>query len=68
MGMPRGLIKATAYYNKVEALLDYDKLSKMHPEIAKQYPISTNWGWRRIDRQTLNLRLGIERHIQAAKE
>jgi hypothetical protein len=32
MGIPRGLIKATAYWNKVEAWKDWDKLAAQYPE------------------------------------
>lgn len=56
----RGLIKATAYYNKIEAWKDWRKLAGQHPELATQFQPPADAGWKRIDNATGKLRKAIE--------
>jgi hypothetical protein len=58
MGMPRGLIKATAYYNKIEALKDWQKLADEinDPEVTEKYkPLPTD-GWKTVDKKIAKMR------------
>lgn len=54
--MPRGLIKATNYYNKIEAWKDWNRLADQavaagKTELALKHRPPDNAGWRTIDKQ-----------------
>lgn len=60
MGMPKGLAKATNYYNRLEAWRDWEKALAD----AGNVPVATiaaiapqpEYGWRRIDKCTAKLK------------
>ena len=59
--MPYGLIKATHYYNKLEAWKDwkaaYEKAKSIGlEEQAIDLAPMTNWSWKKIDKQTAKLK------------
>ena len=61
MTMPRGLIKATNYWNNVEAWRDWKALSAKAvdmgmAEIVRKYEPTPDAGWRRIDKALAKLR------------
>lgn len=60
--IPRGLIKATAYYNNAEAQYLWDETARTaikagvsQNDIASLSP-AVNWGWRKTDKATNLLR------------
>jgi hypothetical protein len=57
---PRGLIKATAYYNNLEAWKDWNQLAIQYPEFAKQFTPPVNAGWRKVDKCTAKLKAAIQ--------
>lgn len=54
--MPRGLIKATAYYNNIEARKDWEKIAAQYPDIAARFAPPENAGWRKIDKAIAKVR------------
>jgi hypothetical protein len=55
MGMPRGLIKATAYYNKIEAWKDWKRVAQQAidagaSDLVDKYQPEADAGWRTIDK------------------
>jgi hypothetical protein len=61
MGMPKGLAKATNYYNTVEARRDFWKLAYQivnagHSEIVHKHTPPDDAGWRTIDKCIAALR------------
>jgi len=59
--MPRGLIKATSYYNTIEARRDFWKLAYEivdagHSEIVVKHTPPVNAGWRKIDKSLSAMR------------
>lgn len=69
MGMPRGLAKATNYYNRLEAQIDWEKAVlaagnvPVH-QIAAIAP-KPEYGWRKIDKCTAKLKALIALHPAA---
>lgn len=61
MGMPRGLIKATAYYNNIEARKDWARIAAQYPAIAARFAPPENAGWRKIDRAIAKVRVAVEK-------
>jgi hypothetical protein len=59
MGMPRGLIKSTNYWNRVEAWKDWEKAASAAPELAKQFQPPADAGWRTIDKCIEKLREAV---------
>lgn len=57
---PKGLIKATAYYNNIEARKDWERLAAQYPELAKQFEPPPNAGYRKIDKCIAKLREKID--------
>lgn len=56
MGMPRGLKKATNYYNKIEAWQDWNRVAQQAQdagkgELVEKYQPKPDAGWRTIDKQ-----------------
>ena len=52
---PRGLIKATAYYNNLQAWADWNKLTDYAltlglGDLVKQYEPPPGSGWRKVDK------------------
>lgn len=65
MGMPRGLIKATAYYNNLAAWEDWHKLAKEasqkgYHDLVAQFQPPESAGWRRVDKAIAKLRVAME--------
>jgi hypothetical protein len=61
MGMPRGLAKATNFYNKQEAWKDWLRLAKQAhlmncSDLVRKFQPADNAGWRKIDKATAALR------------
>lgn len=59
--MPRGLAKATNYYNRLEALRDWNRLATEvsnagMSDLAAKYRPNDGDGWRKIDKKTAALR------------
>lgn len=68
MGMPRGLIHATAYYNKLAALEDWrrqvDRAARLgRLDLVAQYVFNPlDHGWRYIDKRMADLRHELDTH------
>ena len=66
-----GLHKATAYYNKIEALKDWADLVNAAKcvRVAENMAIAPKpeFGWKRIDKCTAKLRELIEKYQQVTK-
>lgn len=66
MGMPKGLAKATNYYNRLEAQHDWERISKEMVEagyvelVAKHTP-PRGAGWRKIDKCIAALRADVDK-------
>ena len=65
MGMPRGLIRATNYYNKIEAWNDWRKMAQRaidagKAELAEKYQPKPDAGWRTIDKCIAKVRAELE--------
>ena len=58
--MPRGLLKASAYYNNLEARKDWAKIAKKYPEIAVKFAPPAGAGFRKIDKCIAKVRAAIE--------
>lgn len=61
MSMPKGLAKATNYYNRLEAIRDWNKLetevSKAGmSDLAAKFRPADDAGWKKIDKATAALR------------
>lgn len=64
MPMPRGLIKATAHYNNIEAWHDWESLAQEaidsgFGELAEQHRPPIDAGWRKVDNYILSLRRAL---------
>lgn len=64
MGMPRGLIKATNFYNKIEAWNDWRLVAQQavlvgKGELVEKYQPKPDAGWRTIDKQRRKLEVGL---------
>lgn len=65
MGMPMGLAKATNYYNKQEAWMDWLHIAKQahmasqSALVAKHKP-AVNAGWKTIDKRIAALRADLQ--------
>lgn len=65
MGMPRGLIKATNYYNKIEAWNDWRNMAQRamdadKADLVAKYEPKPDAGWRTIDKCKAKLRAELE--------
>lgn len=65
MGMPRGLIKATAYFNNLEAWKDWQKIKEQAiaaglADLAEQLQPPEEAGWRKVDKAKAKLRKAIQ--------
>ncbi|HYE72622.1 MAG TPA: hypothetical protein VEF04_04790 [Blastocatellia bacterium] len=63
--MPRGLIKANSYYNRIEAVKDWNSLAQKaitagRGDLIEQCKYKESAGWRAIDKQTAKLRAALE--------
>jgi hypothetical protein len=70
MGMPKGLGKATNYYNRLEAIHDWNKLASEvsaagMSDLAAQYRPDESDGWRKIDKAIAALRKAFQHRLQA---
>ncbi len=64
MGMPRGLIKATAYYNTLAAWDDWRKLAAQatqagHADLVAQCRPPEGAGWCKVDRAIAKLKAAL---------
>jgi hypothetical protein len=67
--MSYGLLKASNYYNKLEAWRDWKSLAVVAQRRGLEHLVlelapMTNWGWRKIDAQTAKLRAALEQQPQ----
>ena len=67
MGLPKGLAKATGYYNTLAAWADWRKLAAQvtaagHADLVAQYQPPEGAGWREIDRASARLKAALARH------
>jgi hypothetical protein len=65
--MPRGLAKATNYYNRIAAWEDWERLDYQaetagHKDLVERYAPPTDAGWRKIDKCIAALRSALEGH------
>ncbi len=61
MGMPKGLAKATAYYNKLAAWADWKKLADQVTgagceDLVAEHRPPAGAGWRKVDKASAKLR------------
>ena len=47
--MPKGLNKATNYYNRLEAWRHWNALAAVYPELAEKYRPPSDSDWRTVD-------------------
>ncbi len=52
----RGLIKASAYYNNIEARKDWERIAAQYPDLAAQFAPPANAGWHKIDKAIAKVR------------
>lgn len=65
MGIPFGLIKATNYYNRIEAWKDWNGLTERvceagYFDLIEKYRPDKDVGWRKIDKATEALRYSVD--------
>lgn len=68
--MARGLNIATNYYNRIEALKDFNSLAKIvidagQAQLAIKHQPDMSFGWRKIDKCTAALRKEWEELLQS---
>jgi hypothetical protein len=66
---PHGLIKATAYYNNLQAWADWRALAEYAltldlGDLVKQYEPEPGAGWRKVDKSISALRAEVEKAIK----
>ena len=70
MGMPKGLAKATNYYNRLEALRDWQRVCQdarkigMSEEEIGQYAPPDGAGWKTIDKHIAKLREAFPQSVE----
>ena len=69
MGMPRGLVKATAHHNNLAAWADWRKLvaevtAAGFANLAAEHQPPEGAGWRKMDRASARLKAAFARHQQ----
>ena len=70
MAMPRGLIKTTAYYNRIESWRDFRKLAAQveqagYGDLVKKHQPPETAGWRRVDKAAAKLKAAFVAAQQA---
>jgi len=74
MSMPKGLGKATNYYNRLEAWRDWNVYAKKveqagRGDLVKKFTPPENAGWRKVDKAIAALREAFQQSVnQTAKE
>lgn len=64
MSMPKGLIKANNYYNRLAAWQDWNDLAKRmraagHADLVEKYLPAKDAGWRKIDKAIAALKQAV---------
>jgi hypothetical protein len=69
MSMPKGLAKATNYYNRLEAWRDWNKLATKvsnagKSDLVEKYRPAEDAGWRKVDKAIAALREAFQQSVE----